>query len=177
MAGSGLRRLQSLIRATVLGVVALPIVACGASIGPVEAAARLGLDRAAVVDVGTAAVAPSVGSDGRVSIVAVHQRDGEWVATPITASPGRAGTDSVHLFSYGGNTGEAWNSFVFGTVAPGTVRVELSGFPGQRGGTVIAGAWIIALWEKDLSPSDITWRFVNDDGSSRSGTGIFPPDA
>jgi hypothetical protein len=158
-------------------VFGLPVLACGESISPAEAAARLGLDPTAVVDVGTAALAPSAGSDGRVSIVAVHQRDGGWVATPITASPGRPGTDSLHLLSYDGATGEGWNTFVFGTAAPGTVRVELSGFPDQRGGTVIGGAWIIALREKGLSPHDISWRFVNDDGSSRNGTGIFPPDA
>jgi len=181
MAGSRIRRLQSLTAAALV-VVIWPVAACaavgpGEAIGPVEAAVRLGLDPAAVVDVGTAAVAPSVGSDGRVSIVVVHERGGEWVATPITSSPGQSGTDSLHLFSYGGNTGEAWNSFVFGTAAPGTVRVEVSGFPDQRGGNVIGGAWIIALREKDLSPPDITWRFISDDGSERSGTGIFPPDA
>lgn len=153
------------------------VVACAGSTRPVEAAALLGLDPAAVVDVGTAALAPSAGPDGRVAIMAVHQRQGEWVATPITASPGLAGTDSLHLFSYSGETGEAWNTFVFGTAAPGTVRVEVAGFPDQRGGRVVDGAWIIALREKDLSPQDIRWRFIDRDGSARSGTGIFPPDA
>jgi hypothetical protein len=177
MAGSRVRQLQPLIRAAARGIVALAVVACTGSIRPIEAAAQLGLDPAAVVDVGTAALAPSAGSDGRVAIVAVRQRDGEWVATPITASPARAGTDSLHLFSYGGATGEAWNTFVFGTAAHGTIRVEVAGFPDQRGGRVVDGAWIIALREKDLSPHDIRWRFIDDDGSARSGTGIFPPDA
>jgi hypothetical protein len=177
MAGSRIRGIQSLIGAATLVVVALPTLACGPSGNPVEAAARLGIDPATVVDVGTAALAPAVVSDGRVSIIAVHESDGEWLATPITSSPGQAGTDSLHLFSYGGATGEEWNSFVFGTAAPRTLRVELTGFPDQLGGTVVGGAWIIALREKDLYPQEITWRFVNDDGSSRSGTGIFPPDA
>jgi hypothetical protein len=177
MASSRVRQLQPLIRAAGPVVVALAVVACTGTIRPIDAAAQLGLDPAAVLDVGTAAVAPSAGPDGRVAIVAVHQRDGEWVATPITASPGRAGSDSLHLFSYGGSTGEEWNTFVFGTAAPGTIRVEVAGFPDQRGGRVVGGAWIIALREKDLSPQDIRWRFIDDDGSARSGTGIFPPDA
>jgi hypothetical protein len=79
--------------------------------------------------------------------------------------------------SYGGATGEAWNSFVFGTAAPGTVRVELVGFQAQRGGRVVDGAWIIALRERDVSPQEIEWRFIGEDGSVRTGVGIFPPDA
>ena len=86
-------------------------------------------------------------------------------------------TDSLHLISCGGATGEGWNTFVFGTAAPGTLRVELPNFPDQRGGTVVDGAWIIALREKDLTPQDIEWRFIGSDGEVRSGVGIFPPDA
>jgi hypothetical protein len=192
MAGSGIRSIQSLIRESLIResrirrsrictaaliILALSALACGISGSPVEAAARLGLDPRGVVDIGTAAIAPSLGPDGSVSIIAVHQRDGEWLSNPITTSPGQAGTDSLHLLTYGGATEEDWNTFVFGTAAPGTARVELSGFADHRGGIVVGGAWIIALREMDLSPQDMHWRFVNEDGSSRSGTGIFPPDA
>lgn len=177
MVRSSLRRVQSLTRAGLLLAVALQAAACGPGANPVSAAAELGIDPAAVVDVGTAGVAPMIEPDGRVAIVAIREQDGEWVATPITASPGRAGTDSLHLVSYAGATGEGWNSFVFGTAAPGTVRVELARFADQRGGRVVDGAWIIALREQDVGPQDLEWRFVADDGSVRTGVGIFPPDA
>jgi hypothetical protein len=176
MVNSRLRHLQSLIRSVIVLAVAGQAAACGPAGGPVEAAARLGVDPASVVDLGNAAVAPSIGPAG-ISIVAIRERDGEWVVSPITTSPGPVGADSLHLVSYGGATGEAWNSFVFGTAAPGTVRVELAGFRGQRGGRVIDGAWIIALRERDVSPQEIEWRFIGEDGSVRTGIGIFPPDA
>jgi hypothetical protein len=177
MDGRGIRHIQSLTRARLLLAVALQLSACGPGDSPVSAAAGLGVDPAAVVDIGTSGVAPMIESDGRVAIVAIRVENGEWVATPITASPGRAGTDSLHLVSYAGATGEDWNTFVFGTATPGTERVELAGFPDQRGGRVVDGAWIIALREQDVGPQDLEWLFVADDGSVRTGVGIFPPDA
>jgi len=177
MVNRSLRHLQSLIRGCVLLAITLQVSACGPGGDPVSVAAGLGIDPAAVVSIGSAGVAPMIEPDGRVAIVAIRVHDGEWVATPITASPGRTGTDSLHLVSYAGTTGEDWNTFVFGTAAPGTERVELAGFPDQRGGRVVDGAWIIALREQDVGPQDLEWRFVADDGSVRTGVGIFPPDA
>lgn len=159
---------------------ALQASACGTGGRPAGAAAALGIDPTAVLEIGTSGVAPRVEPDGRVAIVAIvaiRPQNGEWVATPITASPGRLGTDSLHLVSYDGATGEDWNTFVFGTATPGTERVELVGFPDQRGGRVVDGAWVIALREQDVGPQDLEWRFVAGDGSVRTGTGIFPPDA
>ena len=172
-----IRHVQPLTRSLLLVAVAVQAIACGAGENAVDAAARLGIDPATVVDVGTAALAPTVGSDGKVTIVAIHRQDGEWVTSSLTSSPGPGGADSLHLFSYDGETGEEWNSFVYGTAAPGTVRVELEGFPDQRGGLVVGGAWIIALREKGMGPQDIKWRFIGDDGAVRTGNGIFPPDA
>lgn len=177
MVNCRVRHLQSLIRSGLVLLVALQVAACGPAEGPVEAAARLGVDPASAVDIGNAAVAPSIGPAGGISIVAIREQEGAWVVSPITTSPGPIGADSLHLFSYGGATGEAWNSFVFGTAAPGTERVELAGFPDQRGGRVVDGAWIIVLRKKDVSPPDLEWRFIADDGSVRTGVGIFPPDA
>jgi hypothetical protein len=176
MVNCRLRHLQSLIRSAFVLTLAWQAAACGPAEGPVEAAARLGVDPASVVDIGNAAVAPTIGPAG-ISIVAIRERDGEWVVSPITTSAGPIGADSLHLFSNGGATGEEWNSFAFGTAAPGTERVELAGFPDQRGGRVVDGAWIITLREKDVSPQDLEWRFIADDGSIRTGVGIFPPDA
>lgn len=177
MVGRGLRHVQPLTRAIALIVVLFQASACGAAGTAVDAAARLGIDPTAVVDVGTAALAPVIGSDGTVSIIAIREHEGTWVTSPLTASPGPRGTDSLHLFSYDGETGEAWNTFVYGTAAPGTVRIRLAGFPDQRGGTVVGGAWLIAIRETGLRPEDLDWTFVAEDGTVRTGTGIFPPDA
>jgi hypothetical protein len=57
------------------------------------------------------------------------------------------------------------------------MRVELSGHPDQRGGTVVDGAWVIALRDKDVRPGDVEWHFIAGDGTVRTGVGIFPPDA
>lgn len=165
-----------MIRSLLLLAVALQASACGTGGRPPGAAAALGIDPTAVLEIGTTGVAPRVEPDGRVAIVAIRPQNGEWVATPITASPGRLGTDSLHLVSYDGATGEDWNTFVFGTATPGTERVELAGFPAQRGGAVVDGAWVIALREQDIGPQDLEWRFVAEDGSVRTGVGIFPPD-
>jgi hypothetical protein len=175
--GRGIRGVQPLIRLVVVGVLAALAVACQPAGTVVDAAAGLVFDSAAVVDLGNAAVAPMLETHGLVSIVAIRSRDGQWVGTPLSSSQSEIGSDSLHLISYGGATGEEWNTFVFGTAQPGTARVELRGFLDQRGGTVADGAWVIALREKDLGPEDIEWRFVGDDGAVRTGIGIFPPDA
>jgi hypothetical protein len=177
MVDGSLRHVQPLIRSVVLGAITALGLACQPSGNAVEAATRLGFDPAALVDIGSAALAPSVEPEGRVSIVAIHARDGEWVASPLSSWPGPAGNDSVHLMSYDGETGEEWNTFVVGTAQPGTVRVELSGHPDQRGGMVAGGAWLIALRDKDVRPGDVAWRFIAGDGHVRTGVGIFPPDA
>jgi len=173
----GLRHLQPLTRTLAAWTLALSAVACAPPGDPVSGAASLGLDPRGVVDIGTAAVGPLVQPDGRVTIVAVRPVDGAWSASPLTTSPGAPGTDSLHLLSWGGATGEEWNTIVYGTAAPGTVRVVLDGYPDQRGGMVVDGAWVIALREQDLGPPDIRWTFIDADGTTRTGTGIFPPDA
>ena len=154
-----------------------PVDSSVAADSPRAAAVWLGIDPAVVVDLESTGLAAVPRSDGHVSIVTIHRVSGDWAASTLTTSPGVVGGDSLHVVSYGGATGEPWNTFVFGTAAPGTERVELPGFPDQRGGEVVHGVWVIALRQKDLQPADITWRFVNADGSSRTGTGIFPPDA
>lgn len=177
MGDRGLRHLQPLIPLVLAAVVVVQAASCAPIGGPVDGAASLGLDPSGIVDVGSAAIGPMVQPDGRVTVVAVRRVEGGWSASPLTSSPGEPGTDTLHLVSWGGATGEDWNTIVYGTAAPGTVRVVLEGFPDQRGGTVVGGAWVIALRERDLGPPDISWRFIGADGSVRTGTGIFPPDA
>lgn len=113
---------------------------------------------------------------GRVEVwVARPEPFGEGEVGPITASAAVPPlVDRVLLLSYGGETRQEWNTFVYGTAEPGTVRVELVGFEGL-GGQVVDGAWLIVLRETDVTPDQLRWRFLRADGSvRREGSGIGP---
>jgi len=111
--------------------------------------------------------------DGRVDvIVAVPGKDGtSGSLSTITSSP--AGPDgSVNLLSYGGNTGERWNTFVYGNAPLNVARVELD-MPGGTGGQVIDGAWVIVLPDRDVTPDQLHWQFLGpDDEVVLEGDGI-----
>lgn len=84
---------------------------------------------------------------------------------------------SAQLFAMGGETGEEWNSFSYGTAPEHVNRVTVQGREGV-GGQVVDGAWVIAFRAKDLTPDDIRWQFLDASGNVvDSGTGIFPPAA
>jgi hypothetical protein len=115
-------------------------------------------------------------SQGRVEVwVARPELIGEGKVGPITASAAVPPlVDRVFLLSYGGETRQEWNTFVYGTAEPETARVELVGFEGL-GGQVVDGAWLIVLREKDVTPDQLRWRFLRpDDSVRREGTGIGP---
>jgi len=116
---------------------------------------------------------------GRLDLVSLtRDPGGRWVARILTSTRASRGQDSLHLISYGGtDTGEEWNTYVYGTAGPGVDHVALEGFPEARGGKVASGVWVIALREKDVTPAAIRWKFVATDGSVTSGEGIFPPEA
>ena len=73
-----------------------------------------------------------------------------------------------------GETGEAWNSFFFGTAPEGASRVVVAG-PGTAGGHVTDGAWVIALRREGVSPAGLQWQVVDATGDvMESGSGITP---
>ncbi|HWP64126.1 MAG TPA: hypothetical protein VNO86_11715 [Candidatus Binatia bacterium] len=115
---------------------------------------------------------------GRLDLV-VAERDlfGTWTGHIITSTRATPGQDSLHLVSFGGQRDLTWNSYVFGTAAPGTTAVLVTGLEGAVGGEVVNGVWVIALPQKDLAPGDIHWTFLRADGSRRTGEGTFPPAA
>ena len=77
--------------------------------------------------------------------------------------------------SFGGATGDKWNSIFYGTAPPTVSRVVLQGLDAE-GGQVVEGAWALVLREKDLTPDQMRWQFVDAFGRVvDSGTGIFPP--
>ena len=105
-------------------------------------------------------------------IVAVPGRDGtNGKPSTITSSP--AGPEGrVNLLSYGGNTGERWNTFVYGNAPLNVARVELD-LPGGLEGQVIDGAGVIALPDSDVTPDQLHWQFLGpDDEVVLEGDGI-----
>ncbi|HET6380657.1 MAG TPA: hypothetical protein VFH63_06425 [candidate division Zixibacteria bacterium] len=129
-----------------------------------EAVVRLGPDYA---------VAARALPGGAEVIGFLRQENGEWTAQQLASSE-LAGPNGVQMVSYGGETGEEWNTFVYGVAAREVSRVVLEGRLGE-GGQVIGGAWVVALRERDLGPRDIHWRFLSARGGVlASGSGITP---
>jgi hypothetical protein len=159
------------MRRAALAIVLLTLL--GACAPPaIDPAALLPVKPTAVVRFGDAAGA-ALATKGRVEVWVARWEGGEPTANPIAASAAVPPLlDRVDLVSYGGETGEEWNTFVYGTAEPGTARVELEGFDGL-GGQVVDGAWLIVLREKDVTPEQLHWRFVRADGTvRRDGTGL-----
>lgn len=140
-------------------------------------AEQLGLDPRSVVNVDGSGIAARIVT-GDVQVVVLSREGSEWVASAITSSKGAAGTHSVHLLSYGGNTGQEWNTLVYGTAQRNVARVTVDGFDRPIGGDAVDGAWIVVLREKDVVPDQLITSFLGADGSIiELGKGIFPPDA
>lgn len=126
---------------------------------------RLSMDRAAVAR----------RDDGDVEVIELRQERGTWVTQRLARFPIGSATSSLNMMSLDGDTGDEWNTWVYGT-APQTVsRVELVGLGGD-GGRVVDGAWVIVLRDRGLTPADIQWKFIDALGATvDSGKGIFPP--
>ena len=126
---------------------------------------RLSMDRAAVAR----------RDDTAVEVIEFREEDGAWVTQPLAGFTIGPAASSLNLVSLDGQTGDEWNTWVYGT-APETVsRVDLNGLDGE-GGRVVDGAWVIVLRERGLTPADIEWAFLDAFGATvESGVGIFPP--
>lgn len=111
-------------------------------------------------------------SDGRITVLSFDGSEGTWVAEAIAgASVAEPGT-TVGLFTLGGETGERWNTWVYGTASSSASRVALGGFDGE-GGQVADGAWLIVLEDKDVAARDLEWSVLDALGAILdSGTGI-----
>ena len=111
----------------------------------------------------------------RVQVIGFAEVEDRWTVQEIAASEAGDGPASAHLATFGGDTGDAWNTYFYGT-APGSVsRVTVDGFSAE-GGQVVDGAWVLVMREKDVSPRGMRWQFLDAFGGVvDSGTGIFPP--
>jgi hypothetical protein len=125
---------------------------------------RLSMDRAAI--------ARRDGTD--VEVIEFREEDGAWVTQRLARFTVGSAASSLNLVSLDGETGDEWNTWVYGT-APDTVsRVDLIGLDGE-GGRVVDGAWVIVLRDRGLTPGDIEWEFLDALGATvESGAGIFP---
>jgi hypothetical protein len=109
---------------------------------------------------------------GGVRVVEYRRENGGWVRQVLaTASVGSA-RESVDLVSSGGDTRDEWNTWVFGVAAPPAARVEVADLDGV-GGQVVDGAWVLVMHERDLTPGDLEWRFLDPSGAVvQSGSGL-----
>jgi hypothetical protein len=80
---------------------------------------------------------------------------------------------NIYLVTFDGDTGQIYNSFVFGLAPPGATTFELTGQPGSIGGSVTQGVFVIAVKAKGLLPQQLLWTFRNPAGDIVArGTGI-----
>lgn len=64
---------------------------------------------------------------------------------------------TVHLLAFDGDTGLAYNSFVFGLAPRGATQVKLVGMDGL--GAVENGVYVVAIKTKDVLPTQLNWVF------------------
>lgn len=89
----------------------------------------------------------------------------------VTSAPQEAGVTTVHLYSLGGQTGRAINSYVFGEAPAAATRVVL--LPGNAVGQIRNRLYVVGLPGKDLNPDDLEWRFLDGgDDVIEQGSGI-----
>jgi hypothetical protein len=111
--------------------------------------------------------------DGTIGVFRAAGRLHLWIGNDVT-SQAETTPPTVHLISYGGETGLTYNSFVFGTAPPGAVRVELAGFQ-AIGGDVKGGAYVLAVRDKEVLPTQLNWTFLAAGGAVvLKGSNITP---
>ncbi len=126
---------------------------------------RLSMDRAAVARK----------DDTDVEVIEFREEDGAWVTQRLARFTIGSAASSLNLLSLDGETGDDWNTWVYGTAPEAVSRVDLIGLDGE-GGRVVDGAWVIVLRDCGLTPGDIEWEFLDALGATvESGVGIFPP--
>ena len=131
---------------------------------------------AAIVRLATDRAVAARFDGGRVRVIEFRtDEEDRWVAQEIASADDGGGPSSANLFSLGGDTSDEWNSYFYGTAPNAVSRVTVEGLAAE-GGQVVEGAWVVVLRERDLTPDEMRWKFVDAFGRViDSGTGIFPP--
>ena len=147
------------------------LAGCQADLGSVARDQAIQAD--AIVRLGDAFAIAAHRTSAGVEVTAfLGDDDGGW--TPQVIASGGGGEVSAHLLSMGGETGDEWNTFLYGTAPESASRVVVDGFE-ATGGRVTDGAWVLAFRQKDLRPEQLAWAILDATGAIiDSGTGISP---
>lgn len=155
--------LAGLVTATVLA-------GCRADLGSVARDEGIPVEAIVRLDEGFAVAARRSGSD--VEVVAFQETGGDWDVQVLASAP--ADEVSAHLVSMGGDTGDEWNSYLYGTAPASASRVVVAESV-TAGGQVTDSAWVLAFREKDLHPDQLSWSVLDATGAIlHSGSGITP---
>jgi hypothetical protein len=71
----------------------------------------------------------------------------------------------IYLITYGGETGQTYNSYVYGVAPAGATSVEFAGFDAPLRSPIVGGTFLVALKEKEVKPSDLHWTFLSGAGA------------
>jgi len=147
------------------------LASCAADLGSAARDERIDAD--AIVRLSdTFAVAARRTPAGAQVVAFVQDGAGGWVAQVVASGDG-AGT-TAHLVTMGGETGDDWNSYLYGTAPDSASRVVVDGFTAV-GGQVSNGAWVLAFRQTDLLPDQLSWDVVDATGLIiESRVGIAP---
>ncbi len=111
----------------------------------------------------------AVAKDGTTLSLWLADGTGAW--TMVTSTEDEGDHATVHLISYGGETGRQTNSFVFGYAPNATASMEVG--PGHVAAFLGQGVYVAALAARDVAPNMLVWTFRDAAGGTiASGTGI-----
>jgi len=169
MVAGPLRRIHALAAAVIWTVL---LGGCADDLGSV--AAQQGITAPAIVRLSEGFAVAARRVEHGVEVFAFTGTAGTgWSAVVIGTGRG-GGEMATHLVSMGGETGQEWNSFFFGTASGVASRVVVDGID-ATGGQVADGAWVLAFRDRDLVPGQLAWRALDAIGRViDSGTGITP---
>jgi hypothetical protein len=167
MVSSAVRHLQALV---IFGIIAATIVGCARTLE--QQVLDSGLAPESIVRLTDEWAVAARRDDTNVRVMSLSpDPDGNWTSGMLASGTG-SGPPTVHLISAGGETATEWNTYVYGTAPVGASRVTLTGFE-TEGGQVVDGAWVLALRDKDVAPTDLEWQFLDALGRViDSGSGI-----
>lgn len=136
-------------------------------------AQRQGISAPALVRLSDGFAVAARPAGNRVDVVAFVADHGDGWSAEVIAG-GSNGEMTANLVTMAGETGQEWNSFLFGSAPNGASRVVVDTL-GATGGQVVGGAWVLALRVRDVAPHQLTWRVLDPIGGViTSGAGLAP---
>ena len=110
----------------------------------------------------SAAVGTRVNGSNLEVVLAYRDAAGELQSEEVVQIEIVPGTNSFN-FSSGSGLGVGWNTFLYGSAAPGVTRVA-STVPDGRGGDVVDGVWVIASPSESDAVGNPSVTFLDDHG-------------